>query len=347
MVRLVRHLQLRRIIANSPQVASAHDIRNLEYPADGRLWYKAMNDIGYNFGPAFQKQLQVECTSGERNSRSVVSLEEPDTSSLPSAFALHPACIDGCFQTCAPSLWNGNRSDVNAVLIPAIIDDTIVNQRPEISKTGIAVSSSAYVGLGRPDETKSYLSNSSVYAKETGQLLFQVSGLRYHKLDVREEIYSRHAYSQVVWNRDITSLSDFTDISTLLGIDNGDESLTDVHHILDMASHKKPHLSVAEINVRTNDPTSIWLDGSLSDNSSRRSARNIQVMFADPGALLDAQETYSSHENAHFVLTDIASEGYIPNGQTTFDLVVLKVVGHTAMDSLGYKPEHKLIRLCI
>ncbi|KAJ5997672.1 beta-ketoacyl synthase domain-containing protein [Penicillium canescens] len=309
------------------RVASAHDIRNLEYPADGRLWYKAMNDIGYNFGPAFQKQLQVECTSGERNSRSIVSLEEPDTSSLPSAFALHPACIDGCFQTCAPSLWNGNRSDVNAVLIPAIIDDIIVNQRPEISKTGIAVSSSAYVGLGRPDETKSYLSNSSVYVKETGQLLFQVSGLRYHKLDVREEIYSRHAYSQVVWNRDITSLSDFTDISTLLGIDNGDEPLTDVHHIVDMASHKKPHLSVAEINVRSNDPTSIWLDGSLSDSSSRRSAQNIQVMFADPGALLDAQETYSSHENAHFVLTDIASEGYIPNGQTTFDLVVLKLSG--------------------
>ncbi|KUI58108.1 Lovastatin diketide synthase LovF [Cytospora mali] len=51
----------------------------LKFPIDGSLWYKAMNDVDYGFGPAFQKQIQIECVSNKRISRSIVSLQEPES----------------------------------------------------------------------------------------------------------------------------------------------------------------------------------------------------------------------------------------------------------------------------
>ncbi|KAI4270007.1 MAG: hypothetical protein LQ337_006959, partial [Flavoplaca oasis] len=150
-----------------------------------------MNDAGYNFGPLFQKQLEVDSTSGERHSRSIVSFAEPESEYPQAHYPIHPTCIDGCSKTSAPSLWKGDRSSVNAVLVPAIIDEVIITDRQH-PETAIADTNSQYVGLGRREETKSYMSNASMYCPRSGSLLFRVSGLRYHKLDTKEDPYASH-----------------------------------------------------------------------------------------------------------------------------------------------------------
>lgn len=96
---------------------------------------------------------------------------------------MHPACIDGCLQTTGPSLWKGNRSHVNAVLVPAVIDDAIISTTSTRFDSGISIACSKYVGVGRPEEPSNYMSDASVYDPTTGSLLFRVSGLRYHKID--------------------------------------------------------------------------------------------------------------------------------------------------------------------
>src|SRR5204863_946190 len=113
----------------------------LKYATASRLWYKAMHDAGYNFGPLFQKHLEVESVPETRQSRSLVSLAEPPSAWVQSVYPMHPACIDGCFQSVAPSLWNGNRSSINAVLVPAIVDDVVINSRSTQPETGISVTS--------------------------------------------------------------------------------------------------------------------------------------------------------------------------------------------------------------
>ncbi|KAL8658105.1 MAG: hypothetical protein Q9226_001255, partial [Calogaya cf. arnoldii] len=139
-----------------------------------------MNDAGYNFGPLFQKQLEVDSISGKRQSRSIVSFTEPESAFPQSHYPIHPACVDGCLQTPAPSFWKGGRSSFNAVLVPAIIDEVIITDRQH-PKTAIA-------------DINSY----------SGSLLFRVSGLRYHKLDTQEDSYASHDYSRITWKPDIT-----------------------------------------------------------------------------------------------------------------------------------------------
>ena len=46
----------------------------LKYSTSGHLWYKAQSEIGYAFGPDFQKLLKVKSSSGQRYYRSLVSL---------------------------------------------------------------------------------------------------------------------------------------------------------------------------------------------------------------------------------------------------------------------------------
>ena len=201
-----------------------------------------MHDAGYNFGPCFQKQLEVESISGMRQSRSLVSLTEPDSAYPQSIYPMHPACIDGCMQTSGPSLWKGNRSSVSAVLVPAIIDSLTIISKASRSKKGISLSSSKYVGRGRREETKNYMSDVSVYDTDTGSLLFQMSGLRYYKLDTREDLHATHSYSQVTWKPDITWLTQekFSDLFS--GENIGHQPIGKVDQLIDLIAHKKPNL---------------------------------------------------------------------------------------------------------
>ncbi|KAK8066218.1 Fumagillin dodecapentaenoate synthase [Apiospora hydei] len=155
--------------------ASPDILAPLRFPTDAALWYKAMNDQGYGFGPAFQNQIQVEATSGKRSSRSTVSLEEPASEYRQSFYPLHPAVMDGCFQTSGPSLWAGNRSDLDAVLIPALIGKVVIHDVPQKSSRG-----------------------------ESGLLLLKLSGLEYHILATSDNVYSKHVYSHVVWKPDLS-----------------------------------------------------------------------------------------------------------------------------------------------
>ena len=119
-----------------------------------------MEDVEYALGPAFQKHLEAESLSGTRSSRSIVSLTEPKSTYTQSVYQMHPTCVDGILQACAPALWNGNRTNINAVLIPAIIDDVLICSQPKSTTTGIAVVSSSYTGLGDMRDTNSKLSRS-------------------------------------------------------------------------------------------------------------------------------------------------------------------------------------------
>lgn len=91
--------------SNMYTVASKGDLAQLKYPTPAHLWYKAQTEVGYRFGPGFKKQLFIETVAGQRKSRSITSLTEPRSSYSPqSLYPMHPACIDGCFQTVTPSL---------------------------------------------------------------------------------------------------------------------------------------------------------------------------------------------------------------------------------------------------
>ena len=307
-------------------------LKPLKFSTSGSLWYKAMHDAGYNFGPIFQKQLEVESVASQRHSRSVVSLTEPESTYPQSPYPVHPACIDGCLQSCAPSLWKGDRAGVSDVLVPAIIDEIVITTRGPRPDTAISITKSKFNGLGRQEETKNYVSDASVYNQATGDLLFQLSGLRYHKLDTRENPHAAHDYSCVIWKPDITWLSQDAFLKILSkytgnAFDSEDLAWSTVHEIIDLIAHKKPNVKVMEVvNMASGDSTSVWLDRSHSDKSFRAASRAFHFVSNDAKALINVQEIYSVHGNSEFGLLDITrpvDEFHLT--ETDFDLIVVRI----------------------
>lgn len=229
---------------------------------------------------------------------------------------MHPACIDACFQTVTPSLWAGNRSAIDAVLVPAIIDDLIINPvttRPEV---GVSVTSSEYVGRGRPDENKNYLSGCSIYDPNTGSLLLRLIGLRYHKLDIGNMAHSPHTYNHSVWKPDVTFLSQ-EQLDCL--ITKGPSSKLD--NLIDLIAHKKPASKVMEINLSPADITSIWFHE--ADRQSRAAYSQYSFVSPDALALINVQTEFESHRNTVFNLLDITKPDFT-SSESDFDLVIIK-----------------------
>jgi hypothetical protein len=312
------------------------------------MWYKAMHDAGYSFGPVFQKHLEVESLSGTRNSRSLVSLSEPAEEYQQSSYPMHPVCIDGCLQTVGPSLWKGNRSSVDAVLIPAIIDSIIIKPTAVQPERGISVTSSEYVGVGRWEKTKNYMSNASVYNPDTGALLFQVSGLRYHQLDVLEHQHANHSYSHICWKPDITYLTKANLLELPIEIPYGSPNhggtwLSRVSQMIDFIAHKRPNLKVLEVNMTPGDLTSVWLDGGNVDNDSRAAYLEYHLATTDATTLMSAQEKYGEQGDTKFSLLDLTRPPNDLSSSTAgFDLVIVKMVRVPK----GLPPPPEKIHLC-
>ena len=290
-----------------------------------------MEDAGYSFGPIFQKQIEVEAVAAKPYSRALLSLSEPPSAYAQSPYPMHPVCIDGCLQASAASLWNGHRSSVDTVLIPAMMDEVIINDSPANPETGIAVSSAEYLGIGNLDEKKSYKSNVTVYNASTGLLLFQVSGLRYHSINTREGHHATHTYNRLLWKPDITHLSQSglqslksEQTANFSQVETG--SLTKLDQLIDMIAHKKPTLKVIEMNTLSTGSESIWLDGSHFDKSSRAACHLYHLASATPAGLLEAQEKYGSGNTTLSLLDPTGSSQELAPSETDFDLAIVKLV---------------------
>ncbi|KAF2119266.1 hypothetical protein BDV96DRAFT_596010 [Lophiotrema nucula] len=302
-----------RIEEDHSRKAKDGSLGPLSPKVDAQLWYKAMSEVGYGFGPLFQKQLEIESLSGSRTSRSTVDLSVPASLNEQSNYAMHPASIDGCLQTCAPSLWKGNRSSVSAVLIPAIIDDVLICTHP-LPAVGLAQNKAKYVGLGRPEEVKNWMADAEIYDQETGDMLMKVSGMRFHKLETQEASWTAHKFSRLAWKPDVT----FTTQAQIASL--GTDGVTQV---LDLASHKNPTLRVAELNMIPGSASSLWLD---SYKAERAACQAFDYSSIDAEALTESQEKYSAHANADFQVRDITgAKEQSDEENADYDLVIVKL----------------------
>ncbi|KAH8646008.1 polyketide synthase [Tricladium varicosporioides] len=305
-------------------VATETSLAPLEYPTPARLWYKAMNEAGYNFGPIFQKHIRMETRSGVRKARSLLSMTEPEEEYRQSKYAMHPVNIDGCLQTVSLALFRGNRADIDAVLIPAIIDNIVIIPTGTRSEVGMAITSSRYVGVGRPEASKNYKSDVAVYDSTSKGLLFEVSGLHFHQLEVLNPENANHVFCNLNWKPDISFLTQ----DKLAAITSNNTSTSDrVQQLLDIAAHKKPGLKVMEVNISSADESALWLeDGNQDRLLSRTACKEYRFSTPDANTLMNIQEKYASQSSAKFELVDFTrSSEDLVEVKSDFDLVLLKM----------------------
>ncbi|GAW26928.1 putative polyketide synthase [Rosellinia necatrix] len=291
----------------------------LKLPEPAILWYKWLQGIDFDFGPSFQKLIEVETITGGRVADALISLEPPEGKYHPqSYYPVHPAALDGCMQTTLPVMARNDRATTTNPLIPALIDDFVINKAPSRMQRGRARATSVYSGRGRLDELKSWLSNVSVYDVESGQLVVQIAGIHYAKLDVAPKP-DIHTFHSVIWKPDITFLT--RDQAECLTPQFGSSRLDT---IVDLIAHKKPCLRILELNLDERDTSCIWFD---SGNSVSRAAY-LEYVFGSPNvqSLVHVETLYTYKENASFlqILIDNATV-CLPPSDIRYDLVIIKI----------------------
>lgn len=287
-----------------------------------------MEDVGYALGPAFQKLLEVDSLSGTRDCRSLVSLREPPSAFAQSNYQMHPTSVDGILQACGPALWNGNRTNINAVIIPANIDDMVICQQLSSTTTGMAVVSSSYTGLGDPNETKNYTVDVNVYDIDTGLLLFQLSKLRTSTLNTHAVSHVDPIYCSLNWKPDLTFLSPEA-LATSLDVRaiKAGSDWAAINEVIDLVAFKTPNLNVFEGVMIPDDPTSVWLEDVLETHSVRTAYESFHLAHVDAKVLLTAQNIYGTSKYADFSVKDISSTS-LKESQTDikFGLVIIRMV---------------------
>ncbi|KAI0434033.1 reducing type I polyketide synthase [Xylaria sp. FL1042] len=310
----------------SDERAPAAALAPLRSPVSSRLWYKAMRDAGFNFGPSFQKHLLMEYTMGQRKGRSTVSLEAPSSTWAQSAYNLHPACIDGCFQTVLSSAWQGNRSAVDTALVPLQIDSLFIPWRAQQPAEGIAMAGSEYIGIGRKDVAKNFSASSTTYNAADGSVVLEMKGLRYTELDDNgHDATLSHTYSRLNWEPDVSLLSEDGFHRIVNDVINSstspDVSSLVTQRLIDMLVHKNPSLSAIEIDLKSDEtPSTVWFQAS---NTSRASCSKYQYVSDNVKSIVALQEAHGNSPNSEFVLLDL----YKPNTiiEHEFDVAIVNL----------------------
>ncbi|KAK9413823.1 hypothetical protein SUNI508_11641 [Seiridium unicorne] len=294
------------------------DLEPLRLPTSAKAWYKAQNEIGMGFGPAFQKIQSVECTSGKRFCRTLVSLTPPQSKHTPqSYYPFHPAVLDSMLQTATPANASGDRSTIRDVMVPSIVDDMIINKVPYTMDEGLSIATSDYSGRGRRDVAKSWVANITIHDPATGATFLKVSGLRYTKLDVNTKP-DPHTFSCISWKPDISLLDPEQLIHT-----QPRKDMPKLDFVLDLISHKKPVLNVLELSLDQSDDSCLWFQ--VSDFTARMAYSWYGFASTNAEHLVKIQEQNESRANATFYLANQAQEGLGLAETQSFDLVIIKI----------------------
>lgn len=293
------------------------DMAPLKTPQSGKLWYKVEREIGMDFGPAFQKLLSVEAVSGVRACSTLVDMAPPASKWEPqSYYPVHPASLDGCFQTPIPANMAGERVNVRDVMIPGLLDDILINKVPCRLEVGYSRATSVYSGRGRRDQDKSWKANSSVYDSVTGALLVRITGLNYVKLDVPPKP-DPHTLDRVSWEPDVTLL---TQDQMMYLEPNGSPSRLD--RVIDLISYKKPALKVLEVSLDQGDTSCLWFKDSAP--SLRSAYAQYDFASSDGKDITSVQAKYQEMDNTRFLFVNPDKEALGLVAEATYDLAIIK-----------------------
>ncbi|KAI1174465.1 hypothetical protein F4777DRAFT_579896 [Nemania sp. FL0916] len=297
----------------------------LRSATSSKLWYKAQNEAGMGFGPAFQKIKSIEATSGQLNCRALLDLEPPRSKWEPqSYYPVHPAVLDACFQSANAAFVAGERSRVQDVMIPSVLDDVLINKVPRELREGLSLAEAVFTDRGRKDQLKSYFGNISMHDPKSGSLFVRVRGLHVAKLDVDSKP-DPHTFHSVTWRPDISILTQ----DQLARLESRmPRDLSKVEHAIDLVAHKNPLLRVLEINLTPGDSSCLWFQ--TSDFPVRSGYSKYDFGSIDAKAVVEVETEYESRRKIAFSLLDLSHQAFGLAGKSIYDLVIIKTSNQDA-----------------
>lgn len=315
---------------HAKQATTEADVGPLKHAVPGAVWYKAMRDVGYKFGPAFQPCLQVESKADSRHCRALIKLGTPKSRYPQSNYSMHPAAIDGSLQIATVALNRGHHSAINTLMPPALIDNLVIFPQPDVAR-GTVASEAVWSGVGRPDDNKRFVSDIRTFAEGSDDILFHLQGLRYHAINASAE--RPHLFTQVVWGEDVDFLTPGQMAGVLKGVSTEDDeglALARIAKVVSLVAHKNPSARLLEA-VLDNGPAagrSVWIDCLRERAGPVAEGCTYRLSTPSQKAGLEARERYSAEGNIEYVVHDVegpfGGKDVVEDGDK-FDVVILKV----------------------
>ena len=312
------------------QASTVADVGPLKHAVPGSIWYKAMRDVGYHFGPAFQPCLLVESKVDSRRCRALIKLDTPNSRYPQSSYSMHPAVIDGSLQIATVALNRGLHSAIKTLMPPALMDNLVIYPQPDATR-GIVASEAIWSGVGRPDDTKRYVSDIRLFAEGSGDMLLHLQGLRYHVISA--SIERPHAFTQVVWAEDVDFMTPDQMASVLksvAGKNDKDTTLARIAKLVSLIAHKRPSARLLEATLDEGPGAShsMWIDYLRERAEPIAEGCVYRLSTASQKAGLQARERYFAEGAMEHVVHDVqgpfGSEDAV-KGSDKFDILILKV----------------------
>lgn len=249
-----------------------------------------MNESGLNFGPSFRKLLEVECFDGSEQSRCRVDLTPPESPRQQSNYLLHPACLDACLQSAAPSLFLGRRTHLSNTVVPAFIGSLTVRPRAAHAKEGIASATRAYSGRGSSDNPTSFQSRITLATMPDGLTLLEIDALKLTDLDKASGDRPITSFAQEIWRPDVFFIEQA-------------KSVLSLQEAVSLVLHRKPTATVVEICLGGHEESSVWLD-TISQDQTHRHRGRLHYLCDDANRKDVFRSRYSENVSYTFRLYD-------------------------------------------
>ena len=304
---------------------SIPELSPLRYPHEARLWYEAQSIAGMEFSPTFRKMQTVESINGSRKCRSLIDLKPPPSQWSPAPYyPLHPAVLDSCFGSAVPANMAGDRSAIKDIMIPAFMEEMVINKVPRNLHNGLSIARSEYTGRGRRDLAKNWAAYVSVHDPESGALFARVKGLHYVKLDTHEQT-DPHVFLTTFWKPDISLLTPDQLKHLLEGLE------APVDTVIDLIAHKLPNLKVLEISIDADNVAicSLWFQ--RGKDATRAAYTQYDFVSANAQGNVVLQEAYKAQKNARFHLTtSIQNAFHTVCNKKRYDMIIIQ--GSSSID---------------
>ncbi|KAL4866957.1 hypothetical protein BDV12DRAFT_210233 [Aspergillus spectabilis] len=150
----------------SPKLLFTEKTR-LKRPVNSATWYKALKEIGMDYGREFRGLESVHADPVGHDATAIVKVAKISSS----RYVMHPTTIDRCLQILSVAMFQGLARNINLRSLPVLFDDVFIGPEPEQLQV-----------QAQADPAKGTFITGDLAAVSNEQILLSIRGVRLHVL---------------------------------------------------------------------------------------------------------------------------------------------------------------------
>ncbi|KAH8692502.1 polyketide synthase [Phaeosphaeriaceae sp. PMI808] len=212
--------------------AVAKNVPNLPQRASGKLWNRALKQVGFKYGPTFQDMDNISfdgstyCAHASTNVKTAVMKGE-------SCHILHPATLDSCLQLMIVAIWAGRTGAMQFGAVPVGAEEITI-WKPKAAQLTDDSRAKIFSWID-PRGQRLFNAHNQLVA-EDGQVLVEIKSMRCIAYEAAipqrlEAVVQPQPYSQLVYKPDASCL-------------RGTQTHLSIADFVELAEFKTPGLKV-------------------------------------------------------------------------------------------------------